>query len=76
MKSLNILGLNYSFHDTTACIVVDGKIVVAIEEERLTREKHTTPFHRKPSNVVCPSLASILRTSTRWLFPLNHPKIG
>lgn len=39
-----ILGLNYYFHDSTACIVIDGKLIVAIEEERLNREKHTRLF--------------------------------
>ncbi|MDX1365318.1 MAG: carbamoyltransferase C-terminal domain-containing protein [Arenibacter latericius] len=39
-----ILGLNYYFHDSTACIVIDGKMVAAIEEERLNRDKHTTAF--------------------------------
>lgn len=39
-----ILGLNYYFHDSTACIVKDGQLVVAIEEERLNRDKHTTQF--------------------------------
>lgn len=41
---MNILGLNYIFHDTSACIVADGELVVAIEEERLTRKKHTQAF--------------------------------
>ncbi|VGO21299.1 carbamoyltransferase family protein [Pontiella sulfatireligans] len=41
---MNILGINYFYHDSTACIVVDGKLVVAIEEERLSREKHTDEF--------------------------------
>jgi carbamoyltransferase len=44
---VNILGLNYFFHDSTACLLVDGKIAVAIEEERLTREKHTSAFPQK-----------------------------
>ncbi len=39
-----ILGLNYIYHDSTACIVKDGKLVVAIEEERITRQKHTSAF--------------------------------
>lgn len=43
---MNILGLNYYFHDSTACLVVDGKLVAAIEEERLTRVKHTGAFPR------------------------------
>ncbi|TPV35982.1 carbamoyltransferase [Paucihalobacter ruber] len=39
-----ILGLNYYYHDSTACIVVNGELVAAIEEERLNRDKHTTVF--------------------------------
>lgn len=41
---MNILGLNYYYHDTTASIVSDGRLIVAIEEERLTRDKHTWKF--------------------------------
>lgn len=39
-----ILGINYFFHDSSACILVDGELVVALEEERFTRKKHTTDF--------------------------------
>ncbi|GAA4231928.1 carbamoyltransferase [Postechiella marina] len=39
-----ILGLNYYFHDSTACLVKDGILVAAIEEERLNRDKHTRNF--------------------------------
>jgi carbamoyltransferase len=41
---MNILGLNYYYHDSSACIVKDGKLIVALEEERLTRQKHTGAF--------------------------------
>ncbi|WP_205511037.1 carbamoyltransferase family protein [Longitalea arenae] len=41
---MNILGINFYYHDSTACIVSDGALVVAIEEERLTRKKHTVDF--------------------------------
>ncbi len=41
---MNILGLNYYFHDCSACLVADGKVAVAIEEERLSRQKHTPEF--------------------------------
>ncbi|BAO75040.1 carbamoyltransferase [Winogradskyella sp. PG-2] len=42
-----ILGLNYYYHDSTACIVVDGSLIAAIEEERLNRDKHTREFPKK-----------------------------
>jgi len=41
---MNILGINIYGHDTAACLVVDGKIVAAIEEERLSRQKHDKRF--------------------------------
>lgn len=43
---MNIMGLNYAFHDSTACIITDGVVNVAIEEERLNRNKHTYAFPR------------------------------
>lgn len=37
---MNILGLNIYHADSSACLVVNGKIVSAIEEERFERIKH------------------------------------
>lgn len=39
-----ILGINYFFHDTSACLIKDGDLVIALEEERFTRRKHTWQF--------------------------------
>jgi carbamoyltransferase len=41
-----ILGLNYAFHDSSACVVRNGHLVCALEEERFTRKKHTSEFPR------------------------------
>ena len=41
---MNILGINVYHADTSACIVIDGKIIAACEEERFTRIKHFTGF--------------------------------
>jgi carbamoyltransferase len=35
-----ILGINAVYHDSAACLVKDGKIIAAAEEERFTRKKH------------------------------------
>ena len=40
MNTIVVLGLNLS-HDTSACIIKDGKIYAA-EEERWTKIKHNT----------------------------------
>src|SRR3712207_2687825 len=37
---MRVLGINAIFHDPAAALVVDGKVVAAIEEERLSRRKH------------------------------------
>jgi carbamoyltransferase len=41
---MNILGLNgwkVRSHDAAACIVKDGRLIFAVEEERITRKKHS-----------------------------------
>jgi len=44
-----ILGINAFHGDSSACIVRDGKIIIAIEEERLRRVKHWAGF---PENAI------------------------
>jgi carbamoyltransferase len=34
------LGINAAFHDSSACVVSDGRLLAAAEEERFTRIKH------------------------------------
>ncbi len=41
---LKILGISCFYHDSAASIVVDGKIIAATQEERFTRDKHTSDF--------------------------------
>ena len=37
---MNILGISAFYHDSAACLVRDGEIVAAAQEERFTRRKH------------------------------------
>ena len=41
---MNILGLNAYHGDSSACLVVDGRLVAAAEEERFRRIKHWAGF--------------------------------
>lgn len=41
---MKILGLSAYYHDSAACLVVDGDIVAAAQEERFTRKKHDAGF--------------------------------
>src|ERR1051325_9869641 len=34
------LGINAAYHDSAACLVADGQVVAAAEEERFTHIKH------------------------------------
>ena len=44
---MNILGVSSYYHDSAACLVRDGEIVAAAQEERFTRKKHDPGFpHR------------------------------
>ncbi len=41
---MNILGISCFYHDSAACLVRDGEIVCAVQEERFTRKKHDADF--------------------------------
>ncbi len=41
---MKILGLSCYYHDSAACLIEDGKIVAAAQEERFTRIKHDSNF--------------------------------
>jgi carbamoyltransferase len=43
---MNILGISAFYHDSAACLVRDGTIVAAAQEERFTRKKHDARFPR------------------------------
>ena len=53
-----ILGISAFYHDSAACLVKDGEIIAAAQEERFTRKKHD---HNFPSNAIkyCLSEANI-----------------
>ncbi len=36
----SILGISAFYHDSAACLLIDGKIIAAAQEERFTRKKH------------------------------------
>lgn len=41
---MKILGISAYYHDSAACILENGKIVAAAQEERFTRKKHDSSF--------------------------------
>lgn len=43
---MNILGISAFYHDSAACLLRDGDIIAAAQEERFTRKKHDFEFPR------------------------------
>src|SRR5690554_763422 len=41
---MNILGISAFYHDSAACILQNGEIIAAAQEERFTRKKHDERF--------------------------------
>jgi len=46
---VKILGVSAYYHDSAACLLVDGRIAAAAQEERFTRKKHDPAF---PANAI------------------------
>jgi len=44
LNKMNILGLSAYYHDSAACLVKDGRIIAAAQEERWSRKKHDNRF--------------------------------
>ncbi len=40
----SIIGISAFYHDSAACLVIDGEIIAAAQEERFTRKKHDSDF--------------------------------
>jgi carbamoyltransferase len=45
-----ILGIKYGGHDTSAALLIDGKIVAACAQERYSRDKHSRKFPKEAVN--------------------------
>ena len=61
---MNILGINCVYHESSAAIIVDGRVVAAAEEERFNRVKHGKPALVGTADVLpVESIAFCLRTA-------------
>ncbi|MBX3273844.1 MAG: carbamoyltransferase [Sandaracinaceae bacterium] len=57
---MRVLGISCWYHDSAACLIEDGRIVAAAQEERFTRKKHDDAF---PTQAVRYCLAEAGATS-------------
>ncbi|MFA5276840.1 MAG: carbamoyltransferase C-terminal domain-containing protein [Candidatus Omnitrophota bacterium] len=47
---MNILGVSCFYHDSAACLVRDGEIIAAVQEERFSRKKYDSQFPSRAIN--------------------------
>lgn len=62
---MNIVGISAFYHDSAACLVRDGEIMAAAQEERFTRKKHDPDFPRQ-------SIAYCLRAGGITIDAVDH----
>jgi carbamoyltransferase len=67
-----ILGISAYYHDSAACLVRDGEVLAAAQEERFTRKKHD---HRFPANAVefCLKRAGISASELEYVAFYDKP---
>lgn len=67
-----ILGISAFYHDSAACLVRDGEIVAAAQEERFTRKKHD---HRFPESAIefCLNFAGITIDEVEFIAFYDKP---
>ena len=65
LKRDSILGISAFYHDSAACILKDGKIIAAAQEERFTRLKHDSSY---PYNAI----EFVLKYSKLKLHEVDH----
>jgi carbamoyltransferase len=69
---MHVLGLSAFYHDSAACLLLDGEIVAAAEEERFSRRKHDARF---PSAAVrfCLDRGGIDASGLDWIVFYDKP---
>ena len=69
---MNILGISCFYHDSAACIIQDGDILAAAQEERFSRKKHDPRF---PRNAIayCLDEARLSARNLDWVVYYDKP---
>jgi len=69
-----ILGVSAFYHDSAACLLRDGEIVAAAQEERFTRKKHDHNFPAKAAEY-CLTAAGISVSDLKYVAFYDKPWI-
>lgn len=71
---VNILGISAFYHDSAACLVRDGEIVAAAQEERFTRKKHDPGFPHEAVRY-CLRTGGISLTNLKYVVFYDKPLV-
>lgn len=69
---MNILGISAFYHDSASCLVQDGRVVAAAQEERFSRVKHDPRFPRNAA-AYCLSQGGIDATDLDYVVFYDKP---
>jgi carbamoyltransferase len=69
-----ILGLSFFYHDSAACLIKDGNIIAAVQEERFSRKKHDENFP-KESIKYCLKEAGIVINDISYITYYEKPLV-
>ena len=69
-----ILGISAFYHDSAACLIRDGEIVAAAQEERFTRKKHDAGFPRE-AITYCLSAGGISLSDLKYVVFYDKPLV-
>jgi carbamoyltransferase len=72
-----VIGLNSGIigHDAAACLIKDGEIVAAVEEERFNREKHSGKFPIKAIEFCCKQAGISPKDVDIWAYYWDRDKL-
>lgn len=69
-----VLGISAFYHDSAACLVSDGKIIAAAQEERFSRKKHDASFPERAIRC-CLNEANIKLTDVDFVVFYDKPLV-
>jgi len=72
---MRILGISAFYRDSAAALVVDGRIIAAVQEERFTRIKQDAGFPRHAIEY-CPAAGAAARQGAAHPIPPGYRGVG
>ena len=66
-----ILGISAFYHDSAACVLKNGEIIAAAQEERFTRKKHDSSYPKNAVEFVL-NFSNLKQIQLHYMDNLHH----